>query len=137
MRALIDTDVILGIFLQRTPFVVAANALWVASEQGHFEAFVSGITPINAFYFVRKETDIVTAQRAVRSLLAAMGICAVDISVLRAAQSLPITDYGDAIQHACATANGIDAIVTRNLGDYRRALLPVFSPADFLARLPE
>ena len=136
MKALIDTDVILDIFLQRTPFVIAANALWVANEQGHFEAFVSGITPINAFYFVSKEADIPAAQRAVQLLLAATGICAIDDNVLQAALYLPITDYEDAVQHASATAGGMDAIVTRNLGDYRHATLPLFSPADFLAQLP-
>ena len=136
MRALIDTDVILDIFLQRMPFVIAASALWVANEQGHFEAFVSGTTPINAFYFVRKETDIATAQRAVRLLLTATSICAIDASMLQAALNLPITDYEDAVQHACATASGMEAIITRNLGDYRRATLPVFSPADFLTQLP-
>jgi predicted nucleic acid-binding protein len=137
MKALIDTDVILDIFLQRTPFVIAASALWVAKEQGRFEAFVSGITPINAFYFVRKQADIAAAQRAVRSLLTAMRICEVDATVLHAAQTLLITDYEDAVQHTCATANGMDAIVTRNLADYKGATLPVFSPADFLAQLPK
>ena len=137
MKALIDTDVILDIFLQRTPFVFAASAVWVANEQGRFDAFVSGITPINAFYFVRKQADIAAAQRAVRSLLTTMRICAVDVAVLQAAQRLSITDYEDAVQHASATASGIEAIVTRNLNHYKNATLPVFSPADFLARLPK
>lgn len=136
MKALVDTDVILDIFLQRPPFVVAANALWVASERGDFEAFVSGITPINAFYFVRKHANIADAQQAVRSLLAIMQICTIDASVLQAAQTLAITDYEDAVQHTSATASGLDAIVMRNIADYRRATLPVFTPADFLAQLP-
>ncbi len=54
MKAFIDTNVVLDIFFQRMPFVTAARAVWVANEQGRFEAFVSGVTPINTFYFVRK-----------------------------------------------------------------------------------
>lgn len=136
MKALIDINVILDLFLQRMPFVTTASALWVANEQGRFEAFISGVTPINAFYFVRKQHSRAVAREAVRSLVSSVRICAVDEHALRMAQILGITDYEDAVQHACATANAIDAIVTRNLGDYRLATLPVFAPADFLAQLP-
>jgi predicted nucleic acid-binding protein len=137
MKALIDTDVILDIFLQRTPFVLAASAIWVANEQGRYDAFVSGITPINAFYFVRKQADIAAAQRAVRLLLTMMQVCEINAMVLRAAQMPPITDYEDAVQHASATTSGLDAIVTRNLADYKGATLPVFSPAHFITQLPK
>jgi predicted nucleic acid-binding protein len=136
VKVLVDTDVILDIFLQRTPFVIAASALWVANEQDRFEASVSGITPINAFYFVRKQADLAAARQAVRSLLAAMEICAVNATVLRGAQMLLMTDYEDAVQHASATASGMEAIVTRNLTHYKNTTLPIFSPADFLAQLP-
>lgn len=67
MKALFDTDVILDIFLQRMPFVTAASAVWIANEQGRFEAYVSGITPINTFSFVRKHADIAAARLAVRA----------------------------------------------------------------------
>jgi predicted nucleic acid-binding protein len=137
MKALIDTDAILDIFLQRAPFVVAATALWIANERGRFEVFISGITPVNAFYFVREQADNDAARRAVRSLLDTMHVCAIDEATLNAAHVLALTDYEDAGQHACVAENGLDAIVTRNVDDYRRATLPIFSPAGFLAQLPQ
>ena len=39
--------------------------------------------------------------------------------------------YEDAVQHACGTANQLDAIVTRNLNDFKNASWPV-SPGGFL-----
>jgi len=33
------------------------------------------------------------------------------------------------------TANGLDAIITRNVKDYQNAILPVFTPAEFLQHL--
>jgi hypothetical protein len=56
---------------------------------------------------------------------------------MHAALSLSFSDYEDAVQHASATASGLDAIVTRNLTDYKGATLPVFSPANSLAQLPK
>ncbi len=55
---------------------------------------------------------------------------------MRAAHALPLTDYEDAILHAGATAAGLDAIVTRDLADFRGAAHPIYSPADVLASLP-
>lgn len=65
-----------------------------------------------------------------------MQVTVIDDAVLQVAHTLQWPDYEDAVQYASATANGMAAIVTRNLADYRRATLPVFSPADFLAQLP-
>jgi hypothetical protein len=69
-------------------------------------------------------------------LLASLPVCPIDGAMAQAALALPFSDYEDAVQHASAMANGLDAIVTRNHKDYRRATLSVFSPADFLAQLP-
>jgi hypothetical protein len=49
---------------------------------------------------------------------------------------LPFTDYEDAVQHASATSNGLDAIVTRNVKDFTGATISVLSPAGLLLQLP-
>ncbi len=50
MLALLDTDVILDLVLERTPFVAAAEALVEAHEHGRFSAYIAPITPVNVFY---------------------------------------------------------------------------------------
>jgi hypothetical protein len=47
----------------------------------------------------------------------------------------PISDFEDAIQIASAINAKLDAIVTRNLSDYKNSPLPVHSASDFLALL--
>jgi hypothetical protein len=68
-------------------------------------------------------------------LLQAVKVCPLNESILDAAFALPFNDYEDAVQHCCATATGLDAIVTRNVRDYRNSTLPVFTPAQFLSHL--
>jgi len=58
-----------------------------------------------------------------------------DWTVMDDALRLSFANYEDAVQHASAAASNLDAIVTRNLGDYRNASLPVFARADFLNHL--
>ena len=137
MRTLLDTDVILDFFLEREPFVEGATALLEANHRGEFDAYIMASTPINVFYHARKFKGIVMARQVVTILLTPLPVCPIDGPIAHAALSLSLSDYEDAVQHASATASGLDAIVTRNLTDYKGATLPVFSPADFLAQLPK
>ncbi len=132
MRALLDTDVILDILLDREPFAEAASALWQANQHGDFEGYISAITPINVFYIARKLKGAEIARRAVTDLLAGLRVCTVDQMILQAAIALPLTDYEDAVQYASATANQVNVIVTRNVEDYKGTLIPVMLPLDFL-----
>ncbi len=135
MRVLFDTDVVLDLLLDREPFAEAAAALFELHERGAVDAYVSGITAVNVFYVTRKLKGTSAARTAVGELLSALEVCPFDRNVLTAAHASAFSDYEDAVQHASAEASRLDAIVTRNLGDYRNAALPVLSPADLLKRL--
>jgi predicted nucleic acid-binding protein len=130
-----DTDVVLDLVLARDPFVQAAAELFKLHEQGHIDVYIAAITPINVFYITRKFKGADTARQAVKLLLESLAVCLLDHSILSEAYRLPFTDYEDAVQHACATASGLDTIVTRNIDDYKNATLPIVSPADFIEKL--
>ena len=132
MRVLIDTDVVLDLVLEREAFVEAAASLFRLHERAEIEGYVSCITPVNVFYVTRKAKGIEIARQAVESLLASVGLCALNRTVLEDAQRLGFADFEDAVQHASATASNVDAIVSRNISDYKKSTLPVFTPTDFL-----
>ena len=135
MRALLDTDVVLDVVLARAPFAKEETVLLDLCERGLFEGYVSGITPVRISYFARKAHDGARLREVIGRPLRAVRVCPVDHAALLRALHTPTSDYEDAVQHACAEAGGLDAVVTRNLDDYRNATLPVFSPADLLKRL--
>lgn len=135
MRALLDTDVILDYLLEREPFAQTSREMLELNAQGIFEGYISGITPINLFYIARKIVEPGKLKQALNDLMIAVRVCPITHDVLNQALTLPFNDYEDAVQHASATANQLDAIVTRNLDDYKNATLPVFSPTDFLNAL--
>jgi predicted nucleic acid-binding protein len=134
-RVLFDTDVTLDLVLDREPFAEAAASVFKLHERRRIEGYVSAVTMVNVFYVTRKIKGHELARQAVGELLAGLNVCPTDLSVLQEAHHLPFTDYEDAVQHACATVAGLDAIVTRNLADYKNATLPVYSPTDFLGHL--
>jgi predicted nucleic acid-binding protein len=135
MRALLDTDVVLDFLWQREPFAKAAEELFVSGATCRFGAYISAVTPVNVFYLTRKAEGLDAARRVVADLLTACNVCPLTHAILLGAHALPFSDYEDAVQHACASAAGLDAIVIRNLEDYKGSTLQVFAPADFLEQL--
>lgn len=135
MRVLLDTNVILDFVLDRAPFARAAADIWQANEDGKIDAYVAAITPVNMFYIVRKVAGRAEAQSVLSGLLAACRIAPLDDRALKEALTLPFKDYEDAVQHVCATASQLDAIITRDPKDFEGATMPVLSPSEFLAQL--
>lgn len=135
MRVLFDTDVVLDLVLAREPFDQAARALFKLHEQGGIDAYIAAITPVNVFYIARKLKGVDAARQAVKLLLASLTVCPLYKSILDEAGKLPFTDYEDAVQHASAIASRLEAIVTRDLNDYKNATLPIFSPREFLDKI--
>ena len=132
MRVLLDTNVILDLFLDRAPFADAAATLWLAHEREQLSVYVAAITPVNLFYIARKLRDEKKAREAVVELLATLNVSAIDQGMLKSALSLPFRDYEDAVQHAAAKAAGVEAIITRNVKDYSAATLQIFTPEEFI-----
>lgn len=135
MRVLLDTNVVLDHLLEREPFVETASRLLELNAQGIFDGYISSITPVNVFYIARKTMAHDKLRHALSDLLLAVRVCPLTHAILNEALALPFTDYEDAVQHASATASKLDAIVTRNLDDYRNATLLVLSPTELLNQL--
>ena len=62
-------------------------------------------------------------------------ICPLNSVILQTAINSPITDYEDAVQHECALAENLDAIITRNTKDYKNSSVKIYSPTEFIQLL--
>ncbi len=132
MRVLSDTNVILDYVLERHPFHAEAEEIVLRVAKLDFIGYVSSITPINVYYTGRKLKGKDDTIKAVRRLLRLFEVCAADKRVLQNAFSANFNDYEDAVQHECAVAENLDAIVTRNPKDYKNASVKIYSPTEFL-----
>ena len=97
---------------------------------------MSVITPVNVFYIARKLKGAATARQLVESLLIACHVCGPDRDTLLSALALPVKDFEDAVQVVSAQAETLDALVTRDPGDYKGISFPIFSPTAFIEQLP-
>lgn len=135
MRWLLDVDVVLDVLADREPWVEHSARVLGLVEQGRAEGIVAAHSVTTLYYLIstRRSTD--EARRKVRTLLRVVGVAAVDEDRLERALDLPIRDYEDAVQAACALGEGAEVLITRNVSDYGESGLEVLSPPGVLARI--
>ena len=134
MRVLLDTNVLLDVFLQRAPWVAEASAVWQANDQGRITAFVPATALTDIYYVARRLVGRQRARTAVRTCLDAFETCTVDRQALEHAFSLPGSDFEDNLQIACALLYRLDAIVTRDKQGFTGATIPALTPAELLTQ---
>ena len=71
----------------------------------------------------------------IAGLMSIFGIAAVNQGVLGSAIGRIMPDFEDAVLHEAALQAGAQCIVTRNVGDFGTAQIPVYTPEQFLAAL--
>jgi len=138
VRVLIDTNILLDFLLQREPFFHDAERLFQAIDSGQIIGYATATTLTDIFYIARRHTrSIEQARQAVSETLTAMEICPLNREVLEVAFSSGLADYEDAIQVACAVAQGLDAILTRDSQGFLNSSVPALSVQECLHRLEE
>ena len=132
---LLDTSVLLDLFLNRLPWAADMAVIWDAHRRGQIKALVAAFALPTIFYIVRRQAGLTTAQTVVRACLSTLDIAPIDQSTLLAAQALSGLDFEDDLQIACAGQAGVDAIVTRDPHGFAASPIPILTPADLVVSL--
>jgi predicted nucleic acid-binding protein len=135
VRVLIDTNILLDFLLQREPFFQNADLLFQAIDSDRILGYVTATTLTDIYYIARRHTGSVEqARQAILETLTAMAICPVNRAVLESAFSSGLTDFEDAVQIACAVAQGLNAVVTRDT-DFSSTLISVLTVEEVMQQL--
>jgi len=133
IKALIDTNVILDIALQREPFVKDSISLFKKINEQTIQGFISATTATDIFYLLQRESGKEKALDFLTKLTLIVDILGIDkIIIINALQS-GWDDFEDAVQAHAAIENNMDVIITRNTKDYQKVnSVKIRAPADFL-----
>jgi len=133
---IIDSDILLDFFLQRKPFLDESIKILSACEKRQIKGFVTGLIISNTYYLLRKHFQHKMIMADFKQLLVFLDVITIDKNAIIKAIDSEFTDFEDALQNFSAENHGsINAIVTRNIKDYKKSKLSVLTPEMFLKTL--
>jgi predicted nucleic acid-binding protein len=135
MKVLFDTNVVLDVLLNRSPWVTESAGVWRANDEGRLTGYLVASTLTDIFYVARRLTNLDTARRSVHICLDTFEICPVDRQTLEQAQTISGNDFEDNLQIACATIAKLDVIVTRDVNGFKSSIIPALTPQVLLTQL--
>ena len=126
---LLDTNVVIDFLIDRRPFSLLAAKLFDYSEKGKIKLYITAVSYNNTYYVVRK----LTSHKETINILKDLEKLAETVDTTREAikHSLDseFKDFEDAIQYFSAKTNKkLDAIITRNVSDFKLSKLPILTP---------
>ncbi len=132
-KIFLDSDVVIDFFTDREPFANPASELFELNEQGKLQLFVSAVSINNIYYILRKYLDHKRAIQIIEELTEMIQITGTTRNEIIQALKNDFKDFEDSIQYATAlTIDGLEAIITRNVKDYSKAEIAVFTPENYL-----
>lgn len=132
-KLFLDSDVVIDFFTDRAPHVNPASELFELNEQGKVKLYLSAISINNIYYIVRKFLGHKKSLEVIELLTEMTEIIGTTKNEIIQALKNNFSDYEDSIQYSSAlTIEDLDAIITRNIKDYRNSSIAVMTPLNFL-----
>ena len=134
-RLFLDSDVLLDMFLKREPFFFHTQILLIECIKRNIELRTSSLVIANIVYVLRKQVGILKAKENLKNLFNSAKVLPFELDAIETAILSDITDFEDAIQFHIAQKHNCDAIITRNIKDYKNSTKPVLTAEQFLNTL--
>ena len=134
-RLFIDSDVILDLILQREDHFEVAQNLFAQYQQGKCALYTSSIVLANMHFIIRKLHDVKFANSSILFVNKYFKIIDANNEDIESAIQSKFSDFEDGVQYFSALrSKKIDALITRNVKDYKHSQLPVFTPKQWCKR---
>lgn len=134
MNVLVDTDVLLDVALDRSPWVDDAVAFLDHCQAGRCSCRASWHSLATVFYLASGAARP-SAKTFIRELLTFAEVAPVAHQDMLFALELEMADLEDAMQVAAALACRATRIVTRNTKDFKHSPVRAVTPAELLQEL--
>jgi predicted nucleic acid-binding protein len=135
-KLFIDSDVVIDFFTDRAPNANPASELFELNEKGSVRLYLSAVSLNNIYYIVRKFLGHKKALEVLESLTEMTDIIGTTKNEILQALKNNFSDFEDSIQYSSAmTISDLDAIITRNIKDYKNSDIAVMTPLNFLKML--
>ncbi len=132
-KLFIDSDVVIDFFTDREPHANPASELFDLNERGEVKLYLSAVSLNNIYYIVRRYLGHKKTLEVIEDLVIMTEIIGTTRKEIVQALKNNFKDFEDSIQYSSAlTIDGIEAIITRNIKDYKNSEIAVMTPLNYL-----
>ena len=131
-RIFLDTNILLDVSMKRQPHYPMSASIMLLIDNGQFEGFTTSLSMAIHYYIHKKDYGHDLGIEVLKEFGQMLSILSVTDTHIEKALYSDFKDFEDAIQHFCALENGMDCIITRNVKDYEKSEIPVYTPAEYL-----
>jgi predicted nucleic acid-binding protein len=132
MRVLLDTNVILDVWLAREPFVHDSARVLGLVERKRIEGVVCPTTITTLHYLARKELGEKRARSLIGELVKITRVGIISSGTFSTALESKINDFEDAVIESVAISEKVDFIVSRNTADFKKSKIPAKEPIEIV-----
>ena len=132
MKILFDTNIVLDFLFDRKPFSNLAANLFTKVEKGMIQGYLCATTITTIYYLAAKTKGNTHAEQHIRSLMSLFEIAPINRTVLESALHANFDDFEDAVISESAIHIGAQGVVTRNLRDFSKSKLNLYSPEQLI-----
>jgi predicted nucleic acid-binding protein len=132
-KIFIDSDILIDFLIDRQPFSESSTKIISLCSENKIKGFVTPMIIANIFYILRKSLSKSDLKIKFINLLKFIDIIEMNKATVLNALYSDFNDFEDALQNfAVEKKSEIKLIITRNLKDYRKSSLSVYTPESFL-----
>lgn len=136
MRVLIDTCIIIDALQNRQGFAENAQKIFLLAANRKFTGYISAKSVTDIYYIMHRYFhDDRQARIILNKLLIIFSIMDTAGADCRQALLSNISDFEDAVMVETAKRYDADCIVTRNIKDYAKSYIKIFTPEEFILKI--
>lgn len=132
MKILLDTNVILDVWLAREPFWRDSAKLLGKIERGEIIGVICPTSITTLHYLGKKVLGEHKARKLISNLLQITKLGNISTTSFKNALESKIVDFEDAVIESVAISEKLEFIATRNLKDFKKSRVGAKEPADFI-----
>jgi len=130
-RVLYDINVLLDVLLKREQFLADSASALDAVGQGQVEGYIAGHAVTTLFYLLQRELGMAKSRQVLAGLLTKMRVAPVTDAGIRQALNNSFKDFEHGVTYAAAQEAEVSVIVTRNVNDFTKGIIPAVLPEVF------
>lgn len=132
-KIFVDTDICLDLLSGRKPFNTIAQKLFTLADLGKIKICVSSLSFSNMDYILKSQYKQKDTRKILARFKTLVTVLPVDDKIIELSISSDFQDFEDAIQYNTAIENNLKVLLTRNLKEYKKAIIQVMNPETFLS----